>query len=248
MSRLTARRFLAVLVALWLGIVQALAVCTLDPSNIGSNIALSNGNLTWTSSTTSGTSGAATAGAGYVGGTGSTNASNLLYMEESVGTTSGSHGVGFGISTNTPVLTGILGTGSGGNVGIGLYADDTVVYNNAGDGTLFSVSNGAVVGMAVDFFHQKVWWTSDGVTWNNDVIGNQNPATNTGGKSAPGAPFGSSGAYTTVVPAFGNSGTSGNSATFNFTGPFLYAIPSGFSAWCVAPSPGRAGFFHVSPP
>ena len=231
------RRFLVLLISCWLIATPALAACTLDPANIGANIALSGTNLTWTSSSTSGTSGAATGNAGYLGGSGSTNFSYLLYMEETVVATSGGHGAGFGISTTSPNLANVLGSGVGANIGIGLYADGTVIYNNAGDGTLFSVTNGTVVGVAVDFFHQKIWWRGPNNTtpWNNDILANQNPATNTGGIVATsGAPFGSSGAYSTVVPAFGNSGTSGNSATFNFTGPFTYAVPAGFGPWCGA--------------
>ena len=202
-----------------------------NPAAIGANITLTNGNRTWTSSSGSNTAGLGTLG--LVGGFGSSNSNFLAYFEASIVSVGAFSNSSIGIANqNQNVLTDFLGSGIGSAVGMGLGPNGAVHYLNTSVGTLFTYTTGALIGVAIDFLHQKMWWTKDGTTWNNDVIGNQNPATNTGGQSlSSGAPMSAAGPqYFTVYPAFGNA-NSGDSMTLNSLGPFSYTVPSGFRGW-----------------
>ena len=69
--------------------------------------------------------------------------------------------------------------------------------------------------------------SADTIWWNNDVIANQNPATNTGGISISGlssARYAAAGSWATTVGKM--------AAKFNKTAStFTYTIPSGFTDW-----------------
>ena len=216
-------------------------LCTFNPSDTGSAITLSNGDLTATSTSGNGQSRGTV---GYVGGTGAVAAINKLYWEMTF-TTTGGHS-GMGVSNTGEPNTDYLGETSH---GCGYYSNGNVAIQGLTEATLASFSNGALVGMALDFNLQKAWWTLNGSTWNNDIITNQNPATGVGGFNigsfgAGGGVFGSSGAWFTVFPSFG-SDTSGNVSTANFGGSALgYTPPSGFSAWAAAFNP-TLGMFSL---
>lgn len=240
-------RALLALVLLIGGSVNALAVvCTLDPSNVGANITLSNGNKTWASTSTANTLGRGTLG--YLAGSGVTNASYKLYFEMFADSALGGGNFwGVGIDAGTDSVANFLG---GTSAGVGLYNAGNATTNNATGATYFTWTSSATIGVAVDFFHQKVWWTKDGVTWNNDIIANQNPVNNTGGFgtfTAPGVFGGSGNPYATVYPAFGTINRSANSGTFNGgQSAFTLAMPSGFIPWCGAPA-STPQYFRVSP-
>jgi hypothetical protein len=69
---------------------------------------------------------------------------------------------------------------------IGYYnVTGSVFFNNAVLTTIGSYSTGAVIGEAVDFTAGHVWWTLDGLTFNNAAIGSQNPVGNVGGIALP---------------------------------------------------------------
>lgn len=85
-------------------------------------------------------------------------------------------------------------------------------------------TQGGVVDIAFDLINMKAWARFNGGNWNNDVIANQNPATNTGGYSISGitGPFYAGGSAVGV----------GDTITANFgEQSFTYALPSGFTAW-----------------
>jgi hypothetical protein len=87
-----------------------------------------------------------------------------------------------------------------------------------------SLAAGDTVAIEVDFTHSKAWMqSSSNGKWNNDVIGNQNPATNTGGFSISTI----SGALFPCASVFGT----GFSTTLNGEGAFVVTPSSGFSAW-----------------
>lgn len=73
---------------------------------------------------------------------------------------------------------------------------------------------------AIDTINNKAWIrnNSGSGNWNNDVIGNQNPATNTGGISISG-----------IGTAFGAFNTTDNNNTATLKGTAVFSIPSGFS-------------------
>lgn len=237
------RRLGYALLLLGSGLSPAWADCTWG--SVAANIVLSNGNKTWASNSASQTSGIGTVG--YLAGTGSTNASFLKYYETTIVAT-GSNGPGVGITNENQNFNQVLGSGIG-NSGISLQSNGATLYLNANGTPAFTFANTNVIGMAVDFANQKIWWTKNGTTRNADIIANQNPATNTGGfhanPSASGTPFGQSGSYHTIYPAFGSL-ASGNSATINANGPFAYTLPSGYTGWCVTSAP-PANFMKVVP-
>lgn len=237
------RRALFSLALLWA--TNALAVCTIDPLQVHSNVTLSNGNHTWTSTSTAFSLGRATTG--YLAGAGVTNASYKLYFEMTVTNAApGNAGNAFGVGIDAfgDNVVSYLGQSF---QGVGLYNGNNLVTNGATAVHYFTFTSAAVIGVAVDFFNQKVWWTKNGTTWNNDIIANQNPATNTGGFgtfAAPGVFGGNGNAYKTVNPAFGTLDT-GNIGIYNGgDSSFSYALPSGFVAWCGAPVNSTLHFFR----
>jgi len=130
-----------------------------------------------------------------------------------------------GVSTSalTPArYPGSDGTSLGWDLGFGPYY---------GSGNLFTwtaPSSGAAIGVAVDFIDQKIWFYDPGAgKWNNDVIGNQNPATNTGGLTN----FAIGG--TTLMPAAAFYAWGGTDSIVVNEGAtsFSNTIPSGFVAW-----------------
>jgi hypothetical protein len=216
-------------------------LCTFNPSDTGSAITLSNADLTATSGSGDGQSRGTV---GYVGGSGSTAAINKLYWEMLFTTTAGQSGMG--VSNTGEPNTDYLGETSH---GCGYYSNGNVAIQDLAEATLASFSNGALVGMAIDFNLQKAWWTLNGSTWNNDIITNQNPATGVGGFDigsfgAGGGVFGETDNWYSVFPSFG-SATSGNVSTANFGGSaFGYTPPSGFSAWAATFNP-TLGMFSL---
>ncbi len=104
--------------------------------------------------------------------------------------------------------------------------DGTIKINNSTIATIQTATSADIIGIAIDFTHSKVWIRKNGGNWNNDVIGNQNPATNTGGVST------STLAAGTYFVAFGDSANGTAAATANFGATtFNTTAPSGFSAW-----------------
>lgn len=202
--------------------------CTWNPSDIGSSVSLSNGNLTFASTNSGAHCGRATTG--ILAGSGGVNASLLKYFEVTavaVGATA-NLGLEIGVANETQALNNFLGSG-GASTCLESKAG-SIFYNGSVFFTWFTVANADIVGVAVDFLHQKLWWTKNGTTWNNGVIGAQNPASNTGGFTSAVAMFNNSG-YKTIYPAFGARQT-GTGATLNAgASPFAYTPPSGFSAW-----------------
>jgi len=198
---------------------------TWDPSAKGANITLSGSNLVATSTSTASSSTHGTGG--YIG-----SSALLLYYEATATTVQGvGNSWGAGISSNGSGLAQYLGQSS---IGTGLYQNGKVFNNALAGTTIFTFASGAVIGIAVNFTAQKLWFTINGTTWNNAAIGSQNPATNTGGITtiANNNPFIVSGVYQTVVPCCGTTGNTTNVVTANFGATaFSYAVPSGFTAW-----------------
>lgn len=141
---------------------------------------------------------------------------SLVYCSFTASVT-GANGLGI---TNTTLPA--AGTTLGADTNAVIYrSDGTVFTNNATATTLASYTAGDVIDMAIDQNHSKIWWRKNGGNWNNDVIGNQNPATNTGGYTY-------SVTGTLLFVAAQISATSG-AWIANFGGStFTYAAPAGF--------------------
>lgn len=200
---------------------------TWDNANKGANVALTNGLLTATS--TNAGSQCSRATLGYLAGTGITRASWLKYFELTVvAPGSGDVGLEVGIMSDAEVFTNFLGE-TGNSVSLNV-PNGKIFYIGSVFATYTAQLGGTVYGIFADAANQKIWWTIDGSTWNNDVIGNQNPASNIGGVN-PGELFQPAGTFKTVYPAFG-SRSSGSAVTANFgASAFAYSIPAGGSAW-----------------
>lgn len=88
--------------------------------------------------------------------------------------------------------------------------------------------DGRRIGIAVDLGTANIWVTYDGVTWNNGLIANQNPATGVGGTRA----FASAWPLGVAMAIIAGEQNAGHSVQI-LTGlsQFAYALPAGFAAW-----------------
>lgn len=213
--------------------------CTWNPSDIGANITLSNGNLTWTSTSNAFTCGRSTQG--WITGTGSggggVRSSNILYYEQNLTTV---NFCGPGISNIGETVTLYCGQSSH---GVAFYSNSHLTQSGAIQATWTTYTTPQRIGIVLRLFQAKIWWTLDGTTFNNDVIANQNPITNVGGYDLTaistgggvlGDPFNG---FTTIYAAFGTL-QSGNVGVANFGAtPFTYAplfasvVGIGGTAW-----------------
>jgi hypothetical protein len=150
------------------------------------------------------------------------------YWEATVGASfaSSSNGLVIGFADSTESLYNYVGVDVHGysvQAGTGTCR----VYHN---GVLQTITNhfaaGDTLGLALDFTNTKIWWWVSTVNkWNDDILANQNPATNTGGISFSGL----SGIIYPAV-AFFNSSVN-DQVTGNFgASAFVNTVPSGFNA------------------
>jgi hypothetical protein len=178
---------------------------TFDSANKSANFALSGGNLVATSS------GVASVAATRV-------MTGLTYFEMTATTLTGTLALGFVNRAYNMASGTILGTD---NNGLGFKSSGAVVLNNATLATIFTYTGADVIGVAFNPQLRKVWFTKNGITWNNDIIANQDPANSIGGID-----------YSTIaqgpnLPAASCSAT-GAVWTANFSGAFTYTAPTGF--------------------
>lgn len=132
---------------------------------------------------------------------------------------------GFGNASAT-LTSGSASIGDNTN-SIGWRGSGAVVLNASTVVTYQGWAQGDTLCFALDMTNGKIWFRTNGGNWNNDVIGNQNPATNTGGYDYVAGSM-------AAGPYFAMCGTivSGDVYTTNF-GASAYAQtpPSGFSNW-----------------
>jgi hypothetical protein len=179
------------------------------------NVTLSNSNLTVTGTSSAG------------GVTGYTSQSGgKYYMEFAATNLTGSETAVGCCKTGSTLSTLYNGTG-----GIAVGSSGTIDYNGSSSGdSLGSISNGAIICMAVDLTNQEVWFRVNNGNWNGS--GTANPATNTGGISVSGL-FSGNSVYPFVAA---NSASAVVTANFGASS-FTYSVPSGFQAgW---PGPGN---------
>lgn len=189
---------------------------TWNPSDKSVNITLSNGNLT-----------ASDGASGFNGVRGIASHSTGLYYYEIVVSASGNTGLDLlGIGNASASLVDFTGDN---NNSIG-YGGDGKIWLNGGNPTGSPIQSyvvGDIIGVATDMTHIKMWFKN--ITqvsgWNNDVIGNQNPATNTGGIS-----FSTMAAGPWFPQASLEGATSVMTANFGATA-YTGTAPSGFGNW-----------------
>jgi hypothetical protein len=101
----------------------------------------------------------------------------------------------------------------------------TVSVNTTVLATIQTSAQGDTLCFAVDLGNSKIWIRTNGGNWNNDILANQNPATNTGGVPFTGLAAG---------PYFpmGSMASTNDALTSNF-GATAYAqsVPAGFGNW-----------------
>lgn len=144
---------------------------TWNPSDKSANMTLSGGNLI------------ATAAADNVGvrSVASVAASQKVYFEHVLTSVGPDQPVGFAKTSST--LGGIPGLETGLSFGVnkpGFYYDQASADHNTS--ITASWATGDNIGVAYDSVNNKFWARINGGNWNSDVIANQNPATNTGGR------------------------------------------------------------------
>jgi hypothetical protein len=114
--------------------------------------------------------------------------SGLLYWEVQLGFTYAGADDLIGIANANESLGNWVGESQN---SVGWWWSTGQIYQN--NATTTTIETGApgtadVMAFALDLTHSKLWIKnlSSGSGWNNDIIGNQNPATNTGGYSFSG--------------------------------------------------------------
>ena len=180
------------------------------------SIALSGGNLTATATQTSTLLSAFALE--------SAAASSLLYWELVITfATASDNGAGIGITTSAD--TTWIGQDT---TTIGWYGTGSVFNAGSMVATWATYTSGARLGFAMDLTHNKLWGRVGAGNWNNDILANQNPATNTGGFAIPsGVTAGSIVPGLTVFDATTPDKVIGAFASGSWVG----AAPSGFSAF-----------------
>jgi hypothetical protein len=189
-----------------------IAATTWSPSDKSANIALSNSNLTAT--TTSATLCAVRSTSSHTSG--------KWYVEFTTGDQAGTD-TGVGLATSSANLSTIGSVAAGGFISFG--DTGTIYFNGSATGlTTGFIGSNTIVCMAIDLVNSKGWFRETNHNWNNNPAAN--PATNTNGIDIS-ALFPSNAAFLVYC-----SNTSGSATTINVGGSlFTYTAPSGFSAW-----------------
>lgn len=190
-----------------------MADTTFLPSTASANVALSNGNLTATASSTA------------IGGVQSQDSQNAgqFYVEFTYTTIAGGS-TGAGFCTPAATYTG-LSSGNG-LLGLVVYKSGTVRLNGATAVTIGALSNGALVCAAIDLTNMRAWFRLGATgNWNNSA--SATPAT-------PSTGIDISGVFSTASPAWPFAvfdGGASDQITANFgASAFVGAVPTGFTA------------------
>jgi hypothetical protein len=184
---------------------------TWNPADKSADITLSGGNLIAIGNNVSGAFGAVRAIASA--------SSGLKYYEGMVSATSNPQ---IGVANASATLANFVGFDVNGT---GYVHNGNVFINNSVVGAIQTFTSGDTIGIAFNLTTQKIWFRTNGGNWNNDIIGNQNPATGTGGISTASM---AAGPYFPACGAFSNA----DQWTANFGGStFANAAPSGFGNW-----------------
>lgn len=209
------------------GLLPGTETTAFDPANTTTHITLSSAfgisNLTATA-TASSTN-------GYQARETVSHSTGKWYFEATkTNATAGAALWGLGLanaSFNTTNDSAFLGQN---NNSIGWYGNGKVYQNNVNTHTIGTITSNAVpvwVGVAVDLDNKKIWicvGSSITCTWNNDVIANQNPATNTGG-------YDISAITGAVYPAIELDANTLSGYFNNCQFPPNYGPPAGFACW-----------------
>jgi hypothetical protein len=189
------------------------AATTWNPADKTSGLTLSNGNLTANFPSGSG---------GDQGTRSTTSKTSGKWVFEALWNGSGTYadtGAGIALAGSSFASLGANGTG-----GFIAYVLNGGMFLNAVNQGLDGWNAGQTLMVAIDLGNNKLWiaTSNNPGKWNNTT---SDPATNTGGFSLASL----SGPKYAVVTL--SNGASGQAMTGNFKGPFVNAVPAGFSAW-----------------
>ena len=186
-----------------------------NPATAESHLVISNNNLTGTESV---------AGGVYSGVLANKSASSgKFYWEITAVTISTPAAATFGgVGNASAAVNNYFGSTSN---SIGWVGDGRVYINNINLGPIQTFAQGNTLCFALDLGNSKIWFRTNGGNWNNDVIANQNPATNTGGISLSTL---NAGPYF----ALGEAEATNDVFTANFGATaFAQTAPAGFNKW-----------------
>lgn len=204
----------------------------LDPSNTNSKVTLSSmfgvANI-----------GATVSSAGAAEGESRSTTSHssgkyyLEFYKTKLAVSGGDFAIGFCVAAFDTVGGGHFLGGDTSHQSVGWFGDGRVFINNVVVTTIATLGvNNTLekVGLCLDLTNNKLWigrGNSDGtISWNNDVIANQNPATNTGGVDISSVT--ANGALFFAIDWF----DVGDTGFVNFGQfPYYYGPPVGFSNW-----------------
>ena len=205
----------------------AIAMATWDTATVTA-VTLSGGNLVATNTgTTSLDQGAHVAFA-------SAKSTGKYYFEVTVTNYAGGGGVGFGIGNTSAVYSGISYLSTNGDMCfVKGHTNNGPIWAPTGNSGLFlgARSSGDVLGLAVDFNSQKIWFrVCPSGSWNG-VVGHD-PTLPDGSHGGFATPSGSSVPFVTFGSGIGGAaGVAGNVMTANFgAAAFTGAVPSGYTA------------------
>lgn len=191
---------------------------TWDVTAKNAHVILSNGNLTATADGTSFTN--------FLGRTidaSPIGATNKRYWEIHVDASNAAGTTGIGVANSTFIGDAFLGQTAN---GMAYQPPGGVEYNGSSAATLASFTIGDVICVAVDYGAAKIWFRKNGGNWNNDILANQNPATNTGGINISLMVAGSVSIYAAYEL---QTQETSDQQTANFGSTFLFTPPAGFT-------------------
>lgn len=189
------------------------STATLDPTHLGTNCALSNGNLTVTSSAAANNSTLATIG----------HSTGKYYCEFTVGQASNAS---VGIGTSAQSASDYMGSAV---ASIAFGFGGGWIGGVTGTTTAPALTAAHVYGLAVDLVNKTIWVKDITGAGNWNANGTADPATNTNG-----ADFSGNGTLngSTIVFVGVTCAGSGDNFTFNFGGSsYSGTSPSGFGNW-----------------
>jgi hypothetical protein len=207
----------------FLGPMGAIVVptTTFDPAHISSNIVLSNGNLTARYNS----SGSNVNAFGTI-----SKSAGLFYHELRINTKGAGHEfIGYANNSFSTAISQALGNDVAKN-SVGWWSTGEVKIGGSTLTTIATYATGSVLGLCLDLTHSKVWFgviSGSTVLWNNDVLANQNPATNTGGISISTITAGA--LFPCVTLQTFNDQITTNFGATAYTNATL--LPSGFGNW-----------------
>jgi hypothetical protein len=146
---------------------------TWSTSNKSAHITLSNGNLT---AVNDGSAGPPFSGRSDA----SISGSQKIYWETKLDVKATTNNDAIGVANSSWTFTDASFIG-GDTFSLGYYPTGQVFVNFATLATIATFAQGAIIGQAMDRGADKIWYTLDGLTWNNAVLALQNPVGVIGG-------------------------------------------------------------------